>query len=100
MNGVKKWITNGMFADYFVTAVRTGKKGMGGISMLLIERSHLIETKSIKTSYGSGAGTALVIFENAKVPVENLLGNENQGFMVIMNNFNHERWGIVCMVLH
>ena len=95
---VKKWITNGTFADYFVTAVRTGGKGMGGISMLLIERSEGLETKPIKTSYGGAAGTALVIMENVKVPIENLLGKENQGFKVIMYNFNHERWGIVCMV--
>ena len=39
VNGTKKWITNGMFCDYFVTAVRTGGKGIPGISMLLIERS-------------------------------------------------------------
>lgn len=38
VNGSKKWITNGTFCDYFVTAVRTGGKGTGGISMLLIER--------------------------------------------------------------
>jgi alkylation response protein AidB-like acyl-CoA dehydrogenase len=39
VNGTKKWITNGNFADYFVTAVRTGEAGIFGISMLLIERS-------------------------------------------------------------
>ncbi len=39
VNGTKKWITNGNFADYFVTAVRTGEAGILGISMLLIERS-------------------------------------------------------------
>jgi hypothetical protein len=38
VNGTKKWITNGTFADYFVTAVRTGDPGIFGISMLLIER--------------------------------------------------------------
>ena len=37
VNGVKKWITNGAYADYFVTAVRTGDAGMFGISMLVIE---------------------------------------------------------------
>ena len=36
-----------------------------------------------------------VIFENVKVPVENLLGRENGGFQVIMANFNHERWSMV-----
>ena len=39
VNGTKKWITNGMFCDYFVTAVRTGDEGIFGVSMLLIERS-------------------------------------------------------------
>ena len=38
LNGEKKWITNGVFADYFCVAVRTGKPGFGGISFLLVER--------------------------------------------------------------
>jgi alkylation response protein AidB-like acyl-CoA dehydrogenase len=38
VNGEKKYITNGIFADYFTVAVRTGGKGMGGISLLLIEK--------------------------------------------------------------
>lgn len=62
--------------------------------MLLIERSEGVETKPIKTSYSSSAGTAYVIFENVKVPVENLLGKEGGGFPVIMFNFNHERYSI------
>jgi alkylation response protein AidB-like acyl-CoA dehydrogenase/predicted heme/steroid binding protein len=95
VNGVKKWITNGMFSDYFTTAVRTGGPGMGGISVLLIERSAGMRTKPIKVSYGGSAGTAYVIMENVKVPVENLLGKENEGFKVIMQNFNHERLLIV-----
>ncbi|KAJ1564354.1 hypothetical protein HK096_008389 [Nowakowskiella sp. JEL0078] len=96
VNGVKKWITNGTFSDYFTTAVRTGS-GMGGISMLLIERSEGLSTKPIKTSYAA-AGTALVIMENVKVPVENLIGKEGQGFQVMMFNFNHERWAMVAQV--
>ncbi|KAJ3330348.1 hypothetical protein HDU76_005894 [Blyttiomyces sp. JEL0837] len=94
VNGVKKWITNGTFCDYFTTAVRTGKKGMGGISMLLIERSEGLSTKVIKTAGTTSAGTAYVIYENVKVPVENLIGEENKGFGVIMANFNHERWSM------
>merc|ERR1719437_287304 len=50
VNGVKKWITNGMFADYFVTAVRTGQ-GRNGISMLFISRDMGVHTKPIKTTY-------------------------------------------------
>lgn len=99
VNGVKKWITNGAFADYFVVAVRTGKPGMGGISLLLIERGPGLTTKAIKTSYSASAGTAYVILEDVKVPVDHLLGKENQGFKCIMYNFNHERWFIICVVI-
>jgi len=99
VNGVKKWITNGCFADYFVTAVRTGGKGMGGISLMLIERSDGVETKAIKTSYAPCAGTAYVMYENVEVPCDRILGKENQGFACIMYNFNHERWFIVCQVI-
>jgi alkylation response protein AidB-like acyl-CoA dehydrogenase len=97
VNGVKKWITGGHQSQYFSTAVRTGGDGMQGISMLLIDRSAGgLRTKPIKTAYSSAAGTAYVIMENVKVPVENLLGKENEGFKCIMYNFNHERWLIVC----
>ncbi|KAI9332198.1 acyl-CoA dehydrogenase/oxidase [Obelidium mucronatum] len=98
VNGVKKWITNGHFSDYFVTAVRTGGAGHNGVSMLLIERTEGLETKQMKTSYSSAAGTAYITYDNVKVPVENLIGKENQGFPVIMYNFNHERWLIICAV--
>ncbi|KAL4898083.1 acyl-CoA dehydrogenase/oxidase [Aspergillus ambiguus] len=95
VNGTKKWITNGMFADYFVTGCRTEK----GFSVLLIPRGEGVETKQIKTSYSTAAATAFVQFENVKVPVENLLGEEHKGFIVIMSNFNHERFMMACGVI-
>ena len=100
VNGVKKWITNGVFADYFVTAVRTGSKnaGVNGLSLLLVERSNGLETKPIKTSYSASAGTAYVSYADVLVPVSNLLGKEGEGFKLIMHNFNHERWYIVAGV--
>merc|ERR1712194_687415 len=98
-NGVKKWITEGMTADYFVTAVRTGGPGAKGMSMLLIERGPGVETKLIKTTYSTAAGTALVIFHNAKVPIANLMGPEGNGFKQVMYNFNHERWFLVNNLL-
>jgi hypothetical protein len=55
----QKWITNGHFADYFTTAVRTGGPGMSGLSLLLIERSEGLTTKPIKTCYSPAAGTSL-----------------------------------------
>ncbi|CAI7662975.1 acyl-CoA dehydrogenase family protein [Penicillium manginii] len=95
VNGTKKWITNGMFADYFVTGCKTEK----GFSVLLIPRGEGIETKQIKTSYSTAAATAYVTYENVKVPVENLLGEEHKGFIVIMSNFNHERFMMVAAVV-
>jgi len=96
VNGTKKWITGGVFADYFCTAVRTGKGGAGGISMLLIPRVEGVNTKPIKTSYSSCAGTSYITFENVKVPVKYRLGEENKGFALVMYNFNHERWFIIA----
>ncbi|PHH88010.1 hypothetical protein CDD83_8116 [Cordyceps sp. RAO-2017] len=95
VNGTKKWITNGMWCDYFVTAVRTGN----ALSVLLIERGDGVETKAIKTSYSAAAGTAFVTFDDVKVPAENLLGEENKGMRVILSNFNHERWMMVGATL-
>ena len=86
-----------MDAHYFSTAVRTGGKGLKGVSLLLIERGPGVTTKKIPTAYSASAGTSLVIFEDVKVPVGNLLGPENQGFKCIMHNFNHERWFIACI---
>lgn len=84
-----------MFCDYFVTGCRTEK----GFSVLLIPRDEGVETKQIKTSYSTAAATAFVQFENVKVPVENLLGEEDKGFIVIMSNFNHERFMMCCSVI-
>ncbi|KAL4777285.1 acyl-CoA dehydrogenase/oxidase [Aspergillus nidulans var. acristatus] len=95
VNGTKKWITNGMYADYFVTACRTSK----GFSVLLIPRDSAVETTQIKTSYSTAAATAFVEFNNVKVPVDHLLGEEHKGFIVVMSNFNHERYMMVCAVV-
>jgi len=96
VNGEKKWITNGVFADYFTTAVRTGGPGMGGVSLLLIEKTMPgVTTRQMKCSGVWPSGTTYITFEDVKVPVENLIGEENKGFKCIMFNFNHERWGTV-----
>lgn len=96
VNGEKKWITNGHWCDYFTTAVRTSDKGMNGLSLLLIERDMGgVSTRRMDCQGMWSSGTTYVTFEDVKVPVENVLGKENQGFKVIMTNFNHERMGIV-----
>jgi len=96
VNGSKKWITNGIFADYFTTAVRTGGKGGGGLSLLLIEKSFPgVSTRKMKCTGVWPSGTTYVSFDDVKVPVKNLIGTENEGFKYIMYNFNHERWSLV-----
>lgn len=97
VNGTKKWITGGLYADYFVTAVRTGGAGAKGISMILVPRSEAVQTTVIKSKYSSAAGTAFVTYENAIVPKKSIFIKENAGFQVIMSNFNHERW-MICAV--
>jgi alkylation response protein AidB-like acyl-CoA dehydrogenase len=96
INGVKKWITGGFTADYFVTLARTGGPGAGGLSYFLVPRSEGLETKQITTAYSKSAGTALVIYENVKVPADYLIGGkENRGFVQAMQNFSKERW-LIC----
>jgi alkylation response protein AidB-like acyl-CoA dehydrogenase len=100
VNGEKKWITNGVWSEYFTTAVRTGGKGMNGISVLLIERSMGgVSTRKMDCQGVWSSGTTYITFEDVKVPVENLIGKENQGFKVIMTNFNHERMGIIIQCI-
>ncbi|CAG8460677.1 12755_t:CDS:2 [Ambispora gerdemannii] len=95
VNGEKKWITNGVFADYFTVAVRTGGLGMGGISLLLIERTMPgVKTRQMQCSGVWASGTAYITFEDVKVPATNIVGKVNGGFKCIMHNFNHERMGI------
>jgi len=96
VTGEKKWITNGIWADYFTVAVRTGGPGMGGISLLVIERSMPgVDCRRMDCMGVWASGTTFITFEDVKVPVENLIGKENEGFKYIMHNFNHERWGFV-----
>lgn len=97
VNGEKKWITNGIWADYFTTAVRTGEKGFKGLSFLLIEKTMPgVKTRRMDCSGMWCSGTTYVTFEDVKVPKENLIGKENKGFKLMMKNFNHERFGICC----
>ncbi len=92
LNGEKTFITSGMRADYHTVAVRTGDAGMGGISLMLVEKGMegFSQTPLHKMGWWA-SDTATLHFDNVKVPVENLIGSENAGFMGIMMNFNNER---------
>ncbi len=90
VNGEKKWITNGVYADFFTVAVRTGGPGMGGVSLLLVERGMQgVTTKQMLCTGVWPSGTAYITFEDVKVPVENLIGEENVGFKCIKKKIPH-----------
>lgn len=97
VNGLKKFITGGQTGDFFSTAVRTGGPGIMGVSMLLIEatRPGVTITKLKATGWWSG-NTTMVRFEDVKVPVGNLIGEENMGFRVLVDVMNWERM-IACV---
>lgn len=95
VTGEKTFITSGIRADYYTVAVRTdpSQKGAGGVSMLLIDAHSAGITKTPLKKMGWWASdTAHLHFDEVRVPVGNLLGTENAGFKVIMNNFNMERF--------
>ncbi|KAG6831802.1 hypothetical protein H0H92_007479 [Tricholoma furcatifolium] len=80
INGSKKWITNGTFADYFTVGCKTED----GFTVILVERGPGVETKQIKTSYSTTAGTAYITFDDVRVPVGNTLGEEGGGIFVML----------------
>ncbi|KAF5518714.1 Acyl-CoA dehydrogenase apdG [Colletotrichum aenigma] len=94
VNGTKKWITNGVMADYATLAVRTGGEDSGakGISLLVVPLDQSgVSRRRLKVSGQIIAGTSFIELSDVRVPKENLIGRENEGMKYIMHNFNHER---------
>ncbi|HLM27755.1 MAG TPA: acyl-CoA dehydrogenase family protein [Thermoleophilaceae bacterium] len=94
VNGSKTFITNGVRADFVVTAVKTtGEGGHHGISFLVIEREFegFEVSKKLEKMGWRASDTAELSFADVFVPRENLLGEENGGFYLIMANFQWER---------
>jgi len=99
INGSKTFITSGCRADQITCAVRTGGLGARGISLLVIESNtpgYSVSEKLKKTGWWA-SDTAEIFFDNCRVPVENLIGEENQGFYGIMENFQTERLQLAVM---
>ncbi|HNA51520.1 MAG TPA: acyl-CoA dehydrogenase family protein [Mycobacterium sp.] len=96
VNGAKTYITSAVRGDYVVAAVRTGGPGAAGISMLVIEKGtpgFEVSRKLAKMGWRS-SDTAELSFTDARVPVENLVGAENTGFLQIAQAFVSERVGL------
>lgn len=93
VNGYKKWITGMPWATHMTTAVRTGGDGAKGISVLVIPTSSQgFSHRRIPNSGQKAGGASFVELDNVYVPVGNLVGKENEGFRIIMKNFNKERF--------
>jgi acyl-CoA dehydrogenase len=93
VNGTKTFITGGVRADFVTTAVRTGGPGHGGISLLVVEKGmpgFTVDRSLAKTGWHC-SDTAELGYADVRVPVANLVGDENSGFGQIAEHFVVER---------
>jgi acyl-CoA dehydrogenase len=102
LKGSKMFITNGALADiYFVAAKSDPAAGSKGISMFIVEKGapgFSVGRRLEKMGWRS-SDTAELVFDDCRVPAENLLGEENRGFYAIMKNFQNERIAIAAMAM-
>lgn len=98
INGSKTFISNGVLSDYIIAAVRTGGAGAKGVSMVIIDRDTPgVSATKLKKLGWHASDTGEIAFDDVKIPIENLLGQENQGFFYIMQHFVSERLGMAMM---
>ncbi|AXT60704.1 acyl-CoA dehydrogenase [Aquimarina sp. AD10] len=93
INGSKTFITNGVYSDYLVVAAKTSPElGNKGISIFVMDRDTpgISATKLDKLGW-KASDTGEIAFDNVKIPVNNLMGEENKGFSYIMQHFALER---------
>ncbi len=93
VNGSKTFITSGARADLVTAVVRTGEEGAGGISIIVIEtdRPGFKVWSTLEKMGWHPSDTAELVFEDLRVPVDNLVGPLDGGFGVLMQNFANER---------
>ena len=102
VNGEKVFITSGTRADWYTVAVRTDlqNKGPMGISMLMVPGDAVGLSRSpLKKMGWLCSDTAQLRFDNVRVPARYLVGNEGDGFKIILTNFNGERLSMAAMAL-
>ena len=103
LNGAKMFITNGVYGDLYFIAAKTDPEARGSraITMFIVEKGtpgFKVGRSLDKTGWRS-SDTAELIFEDCRVPAENVLGEENRGFYSIMANFQTERLVIGDMAM-
>lgn len=93
VNGAKTYITSGVRADFVVTAVRTGGPGAAGVSLLVVEKGTpgFEVTRRLDKMGWRSSDTAELSYTDVHVPVANLVGVENTGFLQIAAGFVSER---------
>lgn len=99
LNGQKTWISLCDAADHFIVFAYTDKsKKHHGISAFIVERTmEGFSSKAIKGKYGIKSGnTGEIFFENMKVPKENLLGEEGEGFKIAMASLDNGRFTVAA----
>ena len=103
LNGAKMFITNGVHADLVFVAARTDPdaKGSRGISMFIVEKGTpgFRVGRALNKTGWLCSDTAELVFEDCRVPADNLLGEENAGFYAVMKNFQRERIAAAAMAV-
>ena len=102
LNGTKQWITNGGEAEVYTVVART-RKGIGirGISCFIVEKDtpgFTFGKKEDKMGIRASA-TRELVFQDCRVPKENLLGREGMGFMIAMRTFDQSRPGVAAQAV-
>ena len=94
LNGQKVWISNGQIADLYIIACKTDpKEGAKGISLILVEgdREGFKRGKNLEKIGYKAQDTSELFFEDVRVPITNLLGQEGRGFAQLMQQLPQER---------
>lgn len=100
LNGTKMFITNGVHADLYFVAAKSGP-GKREVSMFIVEKGTPGFTvgRALKKSGWLSSDTAELVFDNVRVPAANLLGEEGKGFYSVMKNFQTERIALAAMAV-
>ncbi|HKB54866.1 MAG TPA: acyl-CoA dehydrogenase family protein [Ramlibacter sp.] len=100
LNGTKMFITNGVHADLYFVAAKTGP-GKRDMSMFIVEKGTpgFSVGRALKKTGWLCSDTAELVFDNVRVPAANLLGEEDKGFYSVMQNFQTERIALAAMAV-
>ena len=100
LNGTKMFITNGVHADLYFIAAKTGS-GKRDMSMFIVEKGTpgFSVGRALKKTGWLSSDTAELILDNVRIPAGNLLGEEGKGFYSVMKNFQTERIALAAMAV-